>query len=666
MTFAHPSLLIVALIAIPVLALGFAWSWRTRKRLITLFVPKRLQESLTLGISPRRATARATLLILGITLLLFALARPRFGAGMVEVNQRGLDILIGIDTSRSMLAEDVGPNISRLQRAKLAALDLAKLAKTDRVGLVAFAGGAFLQCPLTIDFEAFRQSVEALDTGVIQQGGTAIGPAIHTALEAFSEERQNVRVLVLFTDGEEHEAGALDAAKRAESKGLRIYTVGVGSPKGEIIRLRDAQGATTYLKDSQGNAVKSSLNESLLRQVATQTGGLYLPLQGPRAMSELYTRALEPLPRSDIEARLMEQFLERFQFPLALAILFLGWEALFPERARVGNRLRASRHAHPTLSSPSPTSSLATLVALGTLALLTFAPASALASPGSALRRYREADYPAAQAEFERLAKEKPADPRLRFNAGAAAYRAGDLDSAAKHFQDSLASTDLRLQSDAFYNLGNTQFQIGEKGADPTARQQAWEQSLKCFEAAVQLAPTHTNAQHNLEFVRQRLEDLKQQQDPQQQQSQGDKKDENKDEQKNQNQSDSSKQDPKDKSKDQSQPQDGQSKDQQKPQDQDQDSQDPQESPDSDNQPSQDPGEQKDQASKSSQEGKPDAEKPGEKTAQNADSSQAGEPTPPGDMSPQQAFRLLDAAKGEEKLMPLEKKRSRPRSLKDW
>jgi len=664
MTFAHPSLLIVTLAAIPLLALGFAWSWRTRKRLITCFVPKRLQESLTLGISPRRATARATLWILGITLLLFALARPRFGAGMVEVNQRGLDILVGIDTSRSMLAEDVGPNITRLQRAKLAALDLAKLAKTDRVGLVAFAGGAFLQCPLTIDFEAFRQSVEALDTTVIQQGGTAIGPAIHTALEAFSEERQNVRVLVLFTDGEEHEPGALDAAKRAESKGLRIYTVGVGSPQGEIIRLRDPQGATTYLKDSQGNAVKSSLNESLLRQVATQTGGLYLPLQGPRAMSELYTRALEPLPRSDIESRLMEQFLERFQFPLGLAILFLVWEALFPERARAGNRLRLSRHAHPTLSAPQPASGVAALVVLGTLAFATLAPVPALASSATAIRRYRDADFPAAQAEFERLAQEKPADPRLRFNAGTAAYRAGDLDSAVRHFQDSLASTDLRLQSDAFYNLGNTQFHLGEKGPDPTARQKAWEQSLKCFEAAVQLAPSHTNAQHNLEFVRQRLEDLKQEQkqDQQQQQSQGDDKD--KDKHKDKEQSDPSKQDSKDKTEQDSQPDPGESKVQKPPQDND--SQAPQEKPDSENQSPEDQGEQKDQASKPSQDGKPDAEEPGEKSAQNADNSQAGEPTPPGDMSPQQAFRLLDAAKGEEKLMPLEKKRSRPRNLKDW
>lgn len=664
MTFAHPSLFFLALAAIPILALGFLRSWRTRKRLITCFVPKRLQQSLTLGISPRRATARATLIILGITFLLLALARPRLGAGMVEVNQRGLDILVGIDTSRSMLAEDAGPSISRLQRAKLAALDLAKLAKTDRIGLVAFAGGAFLQCPLTIDFEAFRQSVEALDTTVIQQGGTAIGPAIHTALEAFSEEQQNVRVLVLFTDGEEHEQGALDAAKRAQSKGLRIYTVGVGSPKGEIIRLRDAQGATTYLKDSQGNAVKSSLNESLLRQVATQTGGLYLPLQGPRAMSELYTRALEPLPRTDIAARMMEQYLERFQFPLALAILFLLWESLFPERARVGNRLRTSRQAHPTLTASSSSPAVVASWALVALSIV-LAGSTAHASPSSALRRYRNADYAAAQAEFERLAQEKPSDPRLRFNAGTAAYRAGDLDAASRHFQDSLASTDLQLQTDAFYNLGNTQFQIGEKGAEPKARQKAWEQAVKCFEAAVQLAPSHTNAHHNLDYVRQRLEDLKQEQkqDQKQQSSQGDNKDESKDD----NESDPSKQDPKDnpdKSKKESPPQEGEDQDQKKPQDNDSES--PQEKPDSDNQSSEDPGEKQDQASKPSQDGTPESEKPGEKTAQNADNAQAGDPTPPGDMSPQQAFRLLDAAKGEEKLMPLEKKRARPRSLKDW
>ena len=663
MTFAHPSLVFVALAAIPLLALGFMASWRVRKRLITQFVPRRLQEALTLGVSPRRAAARAVLLILGMFLLLLALARPRLGAGTVEVSQRGLDILVGIDTSRSMLAEDAGAGVSRLQRAKLAALDLAKLARNDRIGLVAFAGSAFLQCPLTIDFEAFRQSVEALDTSVIQQGGTSVGSAIHAAIDAVSEEQDNVRVLVLFTDGEEHEAGALDAAKRAESKGLRIYTVGVGSPKGEIIALRDGAGAVTYLKDSQGNVVKSSLNEPLLTQVATATGGFYLPLQGPRVMSELYIRALEPLPKADYQARQMEDFLERFQFPLGFAILFFLWEALLPETARVGTRLRASRRTHPTLTPPSPVPSSAStglVAALVFVALAAWAHPSAWASPASALRSYRAADYPAAQAEFERLAKEKPTDPRLRFNAGAAAFRAGDLEAASRHFQDSLASTDLRLQSDAFYNLGNTQFRLGEQVPDAKVRQKAWEQSIQALEAAVKLAPRHTNAQHNLDYVRQRLEDLKQEQKQEQPPSKGDDQKPSDD----QKPPESSESDSK-KNQDQK-PQDDQdnpnpSQDSKPPEDND--SQAPKETPESENQDSQ---ESKDQAGQDSEKPSPDAQQPSKDTAQNGENAQGMDQAPAGEMTPRQALRLLDAAKGEEKLMPLEKKRARPRTIKDW
>jgi len=673
-SFAHPPLVWVALAAIPVLAAVFTWSWRVRRRLISRFVPKRLQESLTIGISPNRATFRASLIVFGIVSLLLALARPRLGAGSIEVNQRGLDILVAIDTSRSMLAEDAGPQISRLQRAKLAALDLARLAKTDRLGLVAFAGSAFLQCPLTIDFEAFRQSIDALDTSVIQQGGTSIGPAINAAIEAVSEERANVRVLVLFTDGEEHETGAIDAAKRAESKGLKIFTIGVGTPEGEVIRLRDANGALSYLKDSRGNAVKSSLNESLLRELATLTGGLYLPLQGPRAMTELYTRALEPLPKADLDSRLIDQYLERFQFPLALALLLLLAEALFPECARVGNRLRASRTSHPTLMPPSanasPTSASATtstanlVAALALLGFLSLCVPAAEASPNSALRHYRKADYPAAQAEFERLAQEKPTDPRLKFNAGAAAFRAGNLKSASQHFQDALASTDLKLQSDTFYNLGNTLFHLGEQAGEPNERQKSWENSLRSFEAAVKLAPQHTNAQHNLDYVRQRLDELKQQQQQQKQQqkSQGDNQDKDKSDEKDSSQSqDQEKKDSKEQDQKESQPEDGQESDQ-KPQP-NTDAESPQDDPESENQSPEQPSDQK---TESPQDNTPESQKPGSEQQADNPSAQASDEAPAGEMSPQQALRLLDSAKGEEKLMPLEKKRARARTLKDW
>src|SRR6266581_8891138 len=238
MRFEYPYLLWLLLPAIPGLLAFFWWAWRTKQRLIAQFVQSRLLANLTVGVSTTRQKIRMGLLVASMALLIVVLARPQWGFDWEEAKQRGLDVVVAIDTSKSMLAEDVAPN--RLARAKLAALDLKKLARTDRVGLVAFAGSAFLQCPLSFDDEAFRQSVDALDVNIIPQGGTALAEAIQTARAAFKEKSDNHKVLVLFTDGEDHDGHAVEAAKSAAAEGMLIFTVGVGSANGELLRMADA------------------------------------------------------------------------------------------------------------------------------------------------------------------------------------------------------------------------------------------------------------------------------------------------------------------------------------------------------------------------------------------------------------------------------------------
>src|SRR5213075_2479233 len=235
-----------------------------------------------------------------------------------------------IDTSRSMLATDVAPN--RLRRAQLAALDLKRLARTDRLGLVAFAGSAFLQCPLTLDDEAFRQSVEALDVNIIPQGGTAIAEAILAAKGAFKEGNDNHKVVVLFTDGEDHDGNALEVVKQAAKDGLTIFTVGVGTPGGELLRTVDVQGRTEFIKDPDGNAVKSRLNEDLLRDIARETGGYFMLLSGAKAMDLLYENRLAPLPKGDLASQRIKRPHERYQWLLGLVLVLLVIEMLFPER----------------------------------------------------------------------------------------------------------------------------------------------------------------------------------------------------------------------------------------------------------------------------------------------------------------------------------------------
>lgn len=332
MTFANPHMLWLLLAIPPVLLAFFWWSARKRRRLAAQFIQARLLPALTVGISETRQRIRLACLVLAVVALILALARPQWGFHWEEIKQRGLDIVVAIDTSRSMLAQDIAPN--RLARAKLAALELMQRAKTDRLGLVAFAGSAFLQCPLTVDDAAFRQSVEALDVNAIPQGGTAIAEAIQTALTAF-KEGDNYKILVLLTDGEDHDSGAVEAAEKAAKEGLRIYTIGIGTAEGELLRITDAQGKSDYVRDEQGNVVKSHLNERLLQQIAgASEGGFYLPLRGAKVIDTLYDDGLAKLPKSQHEEKFVRRYHERYHWPLAAAIVLLLVEMLFPERKR--------------------------------------------------------------------------------------------------------------------------------------------------------------------------------------------------------------------------------------------------------------------------------------------------------------------------------------------
>jgi Ca-activated chloride channel family protein len=342
MRFECPYLLWLLALAVPGLVAFFWWAWRTKRRLIAQFVQTRLLANLTVGMSTTRQKIRMALLTSSVALLIIVLARPQWGFDWEEAKQRGLDVVVAIDTSKSMLAEDVVPN--RLARAKLAALDLKKLAHTDRVGLIAFAGSAFLQCPLSFDDEAFRQSVNALDVNIIPQGGTALAEAIQTAEAAFKEKNENYKVLVLFTDGEDHDGNAVDAAREAGKNGMLIFTVGVGTGNGELLRTVDARGRSDYIKDDQGNVVKSHLNEKLLQDIsqAGAPGGCYLLLSGANAMESLYQRRLAPLPKTERTAHQVKRYHERYQWFLGLAVVLLTLEMFLPER-KPARRLESDR-----------------------------------------------------------------------------------------------------------------------------------------------------------------------------------------------------------------------------------------------------------------------------------------------------------------------------------
>ncbi|MBC8094220.1 MAG: VWA domain-containing protein [Akkermansiaceae bacterium] len=493
MTFAHPHFLWLLLVVPTGMLVFFWWSARTRQKLMTQFIQARLLPGLVAGISTTREQIRAGLLIAAAVFLIVALARPQWGYSLEEVRQRGLDIVVAIDTSKSMLAEDITPN--RLTRAKYAALDLMQQAKSDRLCLVAFAGTAFLQCPLTIDDSAFRHTLEALDVNTLPEGGTALAEAIDVAQQAF-KEGDGYRILVLFTDGEDHDSDAIEAAKKAAKAGLRIFTIGIGSAEGELLRIKGPNGESDFVRDQSGNVVKSRLNEGLLQEIAGAANGFYLPLRGATAIDTLYQNGLAPLPKSESQEKWVKRAQDRYHWPLAIAIVLLIVEVFFPERKLDKNRAAGLRRSNP---EKPPVQATTVALALFTLVLLSN---SVTASPATAMRDYKAGKFAEAQKEYERLAAEdKKGDARLIFNAGDAAYRGTNYDAALKFFTTALSARNVNLQAAAYFNIGNTQYRQGEAAKDLDGVEELWKQAIRSYQNALAINTNDVDVAHNLKFV---------------------------------------------------------------------------------------------------------------------------------------------------------------------
>jgi Ca-activated chloride channel homolog len=487
MRFENLNLLWLLLVLPPALALFFWWRERVKQQLLARFIEARLLSQLTVGISLTRRKWRFALIILAVGLSIFALAQPEHGYDLQEVEQNGLDVAVAIDTSKSMLTTDIAPN--RLERAKLAALELMQRSGADRLGLIAFAGEAFLECPLTSDNTVFQQSVQALDVNTIPEGGTSLASAINTALTAFRETGHH-HALVLFTDGEDNvsESDVLAAAQNAAKAGLKIFTVGIGTAAGDLIRITGPDGNSDYVRDENGNVVKSHLNEPLLQQIAKITGGFYLPLRGADTMDVLYERGLAPLPTSEVKEKLIRRYHEQFYWPLTMAILLLLAEMFWPERKRV--------------AGPATTAVV--------LLVLCAMSNSASATPSDALRAYRSGNFTNALAQYQDLAQTYTNDLRFVFNAGTAAYRATNYDEALNDFKTVAAAPDLKLQQQALYNLGNTQYRQGELAFEPSSEsldnvETAWKQAAQSYQHAAQLDTNDVDAAYNLNFVNRQL-----------------------------------------------------------------------------------------------------------------------------------------------------------------
>jgi Ca-activated chloride channel family protein len=267
-------------------------------------------------------------------LLVAALSRPQWGFSIHPVKRHGLDIMFVIDVSKSMLTRDVLP--SRLERTKLSVKDFVmKLNGSDHIGLIAFAGDTMLMCPFTYDYNGFLLSLDDLSVDSIPRGGTNISQAIDESIKAYQGMVDADKAIILVTDGEEEEGNALEAARKAKEKGIRIFTVGVGTREGDLIQVTNADGQSEFLKDANGDVVKSRLNENLLQQIAYITDGAYIRSSGVQfGLDYLYDRQLSKLKKHDAEVKMARLYDERFQWPLTLAFILLLAETLISTRRR--------------------------------------------------------------------------------------------------------------------------------------------------------------------------------------------------------------------------------------------------------------------------------------------------------------------------------------------
>ncbi len=337
MRFFQP-IYLLGLLLIPILGIFYWWAISRKKKVLARFGDIPLIMRASRGISFARQASKAVLLLLAVLFLALAVARPQLGTHMEMMKREGIDIMIAVDVSRSMEALDVSPGpISRLTKAKqqIGSLINPERLTGDRVGLVAFAGEAFIQCPLTLDYGAAKMFLDAIDADLIPVPGTAIGAAIRKAVTGFEREERKHKVLILLTDGEDHGTDPVGAAEEARKEGVKIYTIGIGNPEGEPIPIYNQRGERVgFKKNAEGKVIVSSLDETTLQKVALATGGKYYRATPSELELDKIYDQISSMEKKELEGKLLMQYDDRFQWPLVLAIMFVVWEVFMPERMR--------------------------------------------------------------------------------------------------------------------------------------------------------------------------------------------------------------------------------------------------------------------------------------------------------------------------------------------
>lgn len=496
----HPEfLLVAAAIIVPVILYLYVIRWK--KKTIKKIGDERLVKQLIKDYSPSRYLLKFVLIITAFILLVLAFANPRTPNGATNVSRSGIDVMIALDVSKSMLAQDIKPN--RLTRAKQLISRLIDKLADDRIGIVVFAGKAYLQMPLTTDHAAAKMYLNTASPDVVPTQGTVIADALKMCYAAFNTKEKKYRSVILISDGEDHDENALKIAKQMADEGVMINTIGVGSAEGSMIVDPSTNEAK---KDASGNFVITKLNEAELKNLSTTGNGVYQQLNGADEAAANLNEQLKTLGKRSITDNSSLVYQNYFQWIIALAIILLLIEFVTSER---------SGAKATNISKVKKASLVATMLLLSS-PLISFAQSNEKQiKKGN--EAYAEKKYDVAVQEYKKVTDKNPASEKAQYNLGNALYKSGKKDEALQAYDAALQNSKTNTEkSSTYYNKGVV-FQKKEKLPE----------CIDAYKNALRLNPADEEARLNLQKAL-----IKQQQ--QQQQNENKKKQDQKQQQQNQ------------------------------------------------------------------------------------------------------------------------------------
>ncbi|MDE7455882.1 MAG: VWA domain-containing protein [Prevotella sp.] len=515
-----------ALVVLPLLAVVRFLMVRQQKRRLRKFGDRELVRQLMPDVSRFRPLVKFSLLLTALGLLIVMAARPQFGTKISREKRTGIETIIAMDISNSMLAEDVAP--SRLDRSKMMVENLVDNFSNDKIGLIVFAGDAFIQLPITSDYVSAKMFLSSISPAMIATQGTDIAKAISMATHSFTQQEGVGKAIIVITDGEDHEGGALEAAKEAKEKGMRVYVLGVGSPNGAPI----PTGNGDYMKDNTGQTVMTGLNEDMCRQLAQAGGGAYIHVENNSNAQDQLDQELDKLAKKEIESTIYSDYDEQFQAVGILVLLLLLIEICILDIK------------NPLLKNVS----LFKRKKVATIGLLLLVVTAAMAQSDRQLvrqgnKQFRAGNHADAEVSYRKAVEKNPRHAQAQYNLGNALL-GQRKDSAAVSQYESAAKleTNPLRKAQAYHNIG-----VVCQG------QKQYAQAIEAYKEALRNNPADDETRYNLELCK-RQQQQQQQQNQQNQQNKDNKDQKDKDKDKQQ-QDQQKQQDKKDQQKEQQQQQ---------------------------------------------------------------------------------------------------------------